>query len=146
MREIVCIVEGHGEVQAAPILIRRIAEYLGVVEPIKLFPYRGKRQKLVKSGEIERVVSLMANKVGPQGGSWSFWTPMTTVRRRWEQSFESGREPSVQIGRLRSSLPAANMRVGLWQQQRHFRVGGGFRRCSSVLILRNDTERAFLSR
>ena len=68
MREIVCIVEGHGEVQAAPILIRRIAEYLGVVEPIKLFPYRGKRQKLVKSGEIERVVSLMANKVGPRGG------------------------------------------------------------------------------
>jgi len=64
-----CIVEGHGDVQAVPVLIRRIAAALdaGLVLHI-LPPLRVPRFKLVKNGEIERSVELAARKTGGNGG------------------------------------------------------------------------------
>ena len=59
-----CIVEGYGEEQAVPILIRRIAAqvdpslYVHVPQPL-----RTSRSKLVKPGELERAVQLVAFKV-----------------------------------------------------------------------------------
>ena len=63
------IVEGHGEVQAAPMLIRRIAaevdpELTAVVEP----PIRMPANRLRKPGELERTVELAARKLGGAGG------------------------------------------------------------------------------
>lgn len=62
------IVEGFGEVEAAPVLVRRLATMVGPAIPLKvLHPHRLSRYKLVKTGEIERAVDFMARKVGPGG-------------------------------------------------------------------------------
>ncbi|MFO1431028.1 MAG: DUF4276 family protein [Candidatus Competibacteraceae bacterium] len=63
------IVEGHGEVQAVPLLIRRIAAEVDfnltvVVEP----PIRVPANRLRKLGELERTVELAARKLGGAGG------------------------------------------------------------------------------
>ncbi len=68
MRNLVAIVEGHGEVQAVPILIRRIAEAVspGVVPEVSR-PMRVKRSGLLKEGELERAIDLAARTVGADG-------------------------------------------------------------------------------
>jgi hypothetical protein len=69
MIDIACIVEGHGDVSALPILIRRIAQSfdtnLGVNIPE---PIRVPRHTLTRPGELERHVILAATKVGERGG------------------------------------------------------------------------------
>ena len=63
-----CIVEGHGEVAAVPLLIRRIAESLypelGIDTP---HPIRVSRDKVIKPGELERAVTLAARNIRGQG-------------------------------------------------------------------------------
>ena len=63
-----CIVEGHGEVAAVPILIRRIAASLypelGIDIP---HPIRVPRDKVIKPGELERAVKLAAQNIRSQG-------------------------------------------------------------------------------
>ena len=68
MTGVACIVEGHGECEAVPILIRRIGETLDppVVPTIKP-PLRVARSKLLKKGELERAVEFSARSVGKQG-------------------------------------------------------------------------------
>ena len=62
------IVEGHGEVEAVPILIRRLALqidptlYVNIPPPIRI-----SKSKLVKEGELEKAVELIARKVAPAG-------------------------------------------------------------------------------
>ena len=64
-----CIVEGHGEVQALPVLIRRIAtELYPELDVDILRPIRVHRNKVVQSDELEREVKLAARKIGGQGG------------------------------------------------------------------------------
>ena len=66
--QIRCIVEGHGEVDAVPILIQRIAERLDPGLPIfPPRPIRVSRNQVVKVGELERVVELAARKISGQG-------------------------------------------------------------------------------
>ncbi len=66
--QIACIVEGRGEVAAAPTLIHRIAKIrypeLEIRTPT---PIRVSRDKVVKAGELERRVELAARKIGGQG-------------------------------------------------------------------------------
>ena len=66
--QIHCIVEGHGEVEAVPILIRRIAASLypelAIITPP---PIRIPKNKMVKEGELERTVELAARKIRGQG-------------------------------------------------------------------------------
>ena len=63
-----CIVEGKGEVAAVPILIQRIAVSL---DPGLLIfpppPIRVSRNQVVKAGELERAVELVARKISGQG-------------------------------------------------------------------------------
>ena len=62
------IVEGHGEVEAVPILLRRIAEtflsgvYLDIRKPIRI-----PRSKLVKADELARAVTLAVRKMQGAG-------------------------------------------------------------------------------
>ena len=66
--QISCIVEGYGEVEAVPILIRRIAETLyPELEIGTLRPIRVSRDKVVKEGELERRVEFAARKISGQG-------------------------------------------------------------------------------
>jgi hypothetical protein len=62
------IVEGHGEVQAVPLLVRRIAEWIGFEEKLTIHqPIRVHRDRVVKQGELERHLELVARRVGPGG-------------------------------------------------------------------------------
>lgn len=63
-----CIVEGHGEVEAVPVLLRRIAAQVApelalVIDPVLRIP----RSKAVKPNEVERGVTLAAHKLQGAG-------------------------------------------------------------------------------
>ena len=62
-----CIVEGHGDVKAVPILIRRIATDLYPELTIRTYPTRIPRTKLVKVNSLERTIELMVRRIGRQG-------------------------------------------------------------------------------
>ena len=53
--KISCIVEGHGEVAAVPLLVRRIAQSVAVY-PEVLPPMRVPASKLMREGEVERAL------------------------------------------------------------------------------------------
>jgi hypothetical protein len=64
---IASIVEGHGEVEAVPILVRRIlAERHGIYDPEILKPHRVPRTK-VRSEALINAVTLQARRVGCGG-------------------------------------------------------------------------------
>lgn len=61
------IVEGHGDVLSTPELIRRVARERSLSFPTVLAPHRVPRSRLVRDGELERAVELLARKVGADG-------------------------------------------------------------------------------
>lgn len=64
-----CVVEGHGETQALPVLLRRMAAEIAPDTPVAVLqPYRDNRSKLVQAGGIERIVQFQAAQVGAGGG------------------------------------------------------------------------------
>ena len=68
MLRIATIVEGHGEVEAVPILLRRIVQEIcpgQLVDHPR--PIRVKRQQIIKEGELERAVRLAALRSGNDG-------------------------------------------------------------------------------
>lgn len=68
MIRIAPIVEGHGECEAVPILISRIAERYGATETLAVeHPIRRPRGTLLRSGELESAVELAARRVAPDG-------------------------------------------------------------------------------
>ena len=66
--QIGCIVEGHGEVEAVPVLIRHVAANLypelAVIVPR---PIRISRNKLLQTGGLEKWVEVVSVRVGAQG-------------------------------------------------------------------------------
>lgn len=61
-----CIVEGHGDVRAVPVLIRRIQAELAPGLPLSVWrPWRIGRDKLIKAGELERAVERLARQLTP---------------------------------------------------------------------------------
>ena len=68
MRRIVAIVEGDGEVEAVPALIRRIHVAVSPEVPLEVGrPVRVPRDRLLKDGELERYLALAANVAGADG-------------------------------------------------------------------------------
>jgi hypothetical protein len=64
-----CVVEGHGEVESVPVLIRRIAQELDPgLEVVIPHPVRVTKSKLLMAGEIERAARLAALNAGIGGG------------------------------------------------------------------------------
>ena len=66
--QIACVVEGYGDVEAVPIVVRRIAERFdpGISVHIPL-PIRIPKSKLLKPTELERAVDLAIRKIGGNG-------------------------------------------------------------------------------
>jgi len=63
MVHLASIVEGHGECEAVPILVRRIAQNLDAALAVSVHPVlRVPGSRLAKQGEIERTVELAARK------------------------------------------------------------------------------------
>lgn len=64
-----CIVEGHGEIESVPILIRRIAHEIAPDLVVRLDrTVRVPKNKLILKSELERTVEIVARGVGPRGG------------------------------------------------------------------------------
>ena len=122
--QIRCIVEGHGEADAVPILIQRIAERLDPGLPIfPPRPIRVSRNQVVKVGELERVVELAARKIGGQGAIFilSFWTVTMTAQPNWDLNCSIGRAKFVATCRWLSSWQNANLKHGFLPQPSLFR-------------------------
>jgi len=65
---IACIVEGHGDVAAVPVLLRRICAAIVPFAQLVVDPtIRVPRSKLVKQGEVERSVELAARRMSARG-------------------------------------------------------------------------------
>jgi len=66
---IACVVEGHGDCEAAPLLLRRLAKEVDPSLSVEVpHPIRIPRDKLMKPGELERAVELAARTVRGKGG------------------------------------------------------------------------------
>ena len=64
-----CIVEGHGEVEAVPVVVRRIAERESPLDIVQILrPIRISKDRLVKARGLERAVELAARITGHPGG------------------------------------------------------------------------------
>ena len=65
---IATIVEGPAEVESVPLLLRRILAQLGVSDIQVARPFRVKRNRVVKVGELERAISQTIRDRGEVGG------------------------------------------------------------------------------
>jgi hypothetical protein len=64
--DLCCIIEGHGESQAVPVLVRRIQQDLRPdIQLNVLSPIRVSRHKIVKAHELERAIELAARQSRP---------------------------------------------------------------------------------
>jgi hypothetical protein len=61
------IVEGHSEVEAFPIVVRRLLEQQGISDLEIPRPFRLPKGKMRKPAELDRAVELVARKTGPDG-------------------------------------------------------------------------------
>lgn len=67
-KRIACVVEGHGDVEATPILIRRIAERYDPNLVVQVSaPVRTPKSRLIKPGELERSVEFAARRLARTG-------------------------------------------------------------------------------
>jgi hypothetical protein len=68
--EVLCVVEGHGEIKAVPVLLRRIGAGLEPpVYPVTPQPFRVPRSRLAdKSGQLERVLLRGGLRAHASGG------------------------------------------------------------------------------
>jgi hypothetical protein len=63
-----CVVEGHGDVEAVPIVIKRIAATMMPPPDVQIpSTIRTPKSKLIKAGELERAVELAARKAAGRG-------------------------------------------------------------------------------
>lgn len=63
-----CVVEGKGEVEAVPILIRRVAAiHCPEIFPVVSIPVRFSRNKVSKPGELEHAVGIAVQSISRQG-------------------------------------------------------------------------------
>lgn len=64
----IAVVEGDGEVEAVPVLLRRISSEIAPLHPPEVLkPIRVRRQRVLRDGELERYLQLAAGRVGPDG-------------------------------------------------------------------------------
>ena len=69
LASILAIVEGDGEVQAVPVLLRRIAQEVAPDNPPRILkPIRVHGSRVIKEGVLEGYVGLAAQRVGAGGG------------------------------------------------------------------------------
>ena len=61
-----CVVEGHGEMQAVPMLLRRIHQSIRPDVALNVLrPIRVPRHKIVRPNELERAIELAARQMKP---------------------------------------------------------------------------------
>jgi len=63
----VCLGEGHADCDSLPTLLTRVAAFVGREPPILLEPIRFRRNRLLKQGELSRLLELARKKLRPPG-------------------------------------------------------------------------------
>lgn len=96
-----CIVEGQGDVEAVPVLIRRIAADLYPELSIVTRPTRVPRAKVVQIDQLEKTVGLTAQKIGRQGAI------LIILDSDDDCPAKLGPELLQQVVNIRSDLPIA---------------------------------------
>ena len=113
---LVTIVEGKGELQALPVLIRRILAEINVHDATIIEPVRVRRDKLLKhsDNELSRALSLAIAKLGNTAG-----TILILIDSEGACPVDISRDlhnrahaPHVQMCRFMSSLRTLSMRPG----------------------------------
>lgn len=67
-KQIACLVEGHGDVEGVPIIVRRLAQRSEPEVTVHVSaPLRTPKSKLVKPGELERAVEFVARRIARHG-------------------------------------------------------------------------------
>jgi hypothetical protein len=61
------VVEGEGDVQAVPVVVRRLLTRQGLTQLDIPRPFRLTKGKMLKQAELERAVELMARRTAPDG-------------------------------------------------------------------------------
>ncbi len=112
---IACIVEGFGEVDAVPVLIRRIGESLNPpVYPHVLRPIRHPKSALVhKANVLEKAVELAAESVVGEGGVFII------VDSDEDCPVQLGRQLYERANRTRGDVPIAVV-VAKWEYEAWF--------------------------
>lgn len=105
------IVEGHGEMEAVPILVRRVALELDPglvprVDPVLRVP----ASRLLKAGELERTVEFAARKLQGQGGI------LVLVDCDWDGGCPAHEGPEL-LSRARSARPDLPIAVVLAKKE-----------------------------
>jgi hypothetical protein len=59
-----CVVEGHGEIQALPILLRRFAAEINPELVMAPEVRRVSKSQIVKTGELERILEALSRQIG----------------------------------------------------------------------------------
>jgi hypothetical protein len=69
-RQLASLVEGHGEVEALPILLGRLAQRLAPQARVEILPpYRLPRGKMLqRPDELDRALNMLARRTQPHGG------------------------------------------------------------------------------
>jgi len=106
MLEVACIVEGHGDVDALPILLRRIGERDGQIVRVRS-PHRVPRSRMTGS-ELTRAVRFQANQVAPTSGA------VLVVLDSDDD------EPATLVASIKDVLPSDIDRVGVAPAVREF--------------------------
>jgi hypothetical protein len=121
-----CIVEGHGDSEAVPVLIRRIAEgfdpalYVHVPSPIRI-----PKSRLVRPGELERAVELAALKIPGQGGILVLLDSGDDCPAHRGPSYFSAPSRRAPTCSLALYSPSVNSRAGSSLQPSRFAVSEG---------------------
>lgn len=69
MLPLACIVEGHGEVKALPIVLRRVLAELQAASVFRILkPIRQPRDRLIKANELEKAIELASRDISRRGG------------------------------------------------------------------------------
>ncbi len=111
---LICIVEGQGEVSAVSILLRRLWQELAPTLDLRIAPpIRVSRKKLVKANELERAVDFAAEKVRSPRAI------LVLIDADDDCPAELGPQLIARAKQARSDVP-----TGVVLGQRHFRVLG----------------------
>ncbi len=132
-----CIVEGHGEVRAVPVLIRRVARTLGVPVDIP-HPIRIPGSKLAQQGELERAVELASRTIGGRGAILVLRDsdddcPAEVGRGCWRAPSRCGG-----IFQWLWCWPRANSRLGSWRRPNRFGAARGLPTISTRRPIRSQ--------
>ena len=105
------IVEGHGEKESVPILVRRIASGIDPGLTVNIpHPIRVPSSRLIKAGELERTIELAALKIERNGGI------LVLLDCDWENSCPATDGPQL-LERATDSRPDIPIAVVLARQE-----------------------------